>query len=114
MTNFGSDTIERDVEEIRSFATGTFASEVDELFGTQTIAAIKEAEATSTGRVEKIFVQELDADSSSVFAVVSEEVANKNMAEPRADVIRMEISLVRQDEQWKINRIDLFQTQANP
>src|SRR5918996_1713476 len=39
LTNFSSDSIQADVEEIRSFATGRFAEEVDTLFGEQTIAA---------------------------------------------------------------------------
>jgi hypothetical protein len=114
LTNFGSKTIEDDVDEIRSFASGSFAKEVDELFGQETIAAIKKAEATSTGRVEKIFVQEIDGRSASVFAVVSEEVSNKNITEPRTDIVRMEVGLVRLNEQWKIDRVELFQTPANP
>jgi hypothetical protein len=114
LTNFGSKTIEDDVDDIRSFASGSFAKEVDELFGKETIAAIKKAEATSIGRVEKIFVQDIDARSASVFAVVSEEVRNKNITEPRTDIVRMEVGLVRLNEQWKIDRVELFQTPANP
>jgi len=114
LTNFGSETIEGDVDRIRSFAAGSFADEVDELFGTETIAAIEKAEATSTGRVEEIFVQEMEPGSASVFAVVVEEVRNRNLTEPRTDVVRMEIGLVRLDDSWKIDRVDLFQTPANP
>jgi hypothetical protein len=114
LTTFGSETIEDDVERIRSFATGSFAEEVDELFGPETITAIEKAEATSTGRVEEIFVQNVDAKSASVFAVVSEEVTNKNMDGPRTDIVRIEVGLVRLNDAWKINRVELFQTQANP
>jgi Mce-associated membrane protein len=114
LTNFGSDTIESDVEGIRSHAAGSFADEVDELFGTETIAAIKKADATSTGSVEKIFVQEMDENSASVFAVVSEEVSNKNIAEPRTDIVRMELGLAKLGDRWKIDRVELFQTPANP
>jgi hypothetical protein len=114
LTNFGSETIERDVDRIRSFAAGPFADEVDELFGAEIIAAIETAEATSTGHVEEIFVQEMEGNSASVFAVVSEEVRNKNMTEPRTDVVRMEIGLIRLHDWWKIDRVNLFQTQANP
>ena len=114
LTNFSSETIEGDVGRIRSFAAGSFANEVDELFGSETIAAIEKAEATSTGRVEEIFVQEMDQDSASVFAVVIEEVRNRNMTEPRTDVVRMEVGLVRLGDSWKIDRVDLFQTPATP
>ena len=110
LTNFGSETIEDDVDEIRSFASGPFADEVDELFGNATIAAIRKAEAASTGRVEEIFVQEMDGGSASVFAVVRGEVANKNIAEPRTDVVRMEVGLVRSGERWKVERVELFQS----
>ena len=114
LTNFGSETIEGDVEEIRSYAAGSFAEEVDELFGKETIAAIEKAEATSTGRVEEIFVQDVDGNSASVFAVVTEEVRNKNMGEPRTDIVRMEVGLVRLGDRWKIDRVELFQTPVNP
>ena len=114
LTSFGSETIQSDVERIRSFAAGSFAEEVDELFGPETTAAIEKADATSTGRVEEIFVQDMDEKSASVFAVVGEEVSNKNMAGPRTDIVRMEVGLVRLGEQWKVDRVDLYQTQANP
>ena len=114
LTNFGSETIEDDVDRIRSFAAGSFADEVDGLFGTETIAAIEKAEATSTGRVEEIFVQEMDEHSASVFAVVVEEVRNRNMTDPRTEVVRMEVGLVRINDSWRIDRVELFQTPAGP
>jgi hypothetical protein len=110
LTNFSSDSIEKDVREIRSFATGTFAEEVDELFSTEVIQRIKDARATSEAEVRKIFVQSLNDESASVFAVVTERVTNRIQEEPRTGIVRMEIDLIKTDSGWKVEEVELFQS----
>jgi hypothetical protein len=110
LTNFSSATIERDVEEIRAFATGGFADEVETLFSNEVVAAIKDAKATSEARVESIFVQELDGDDASVFAVLTEKVDNRTLDSPRRGVVRMEVGLIHTGEAWKVDRVELFQS----
>jgi hypothetical protein len=110
LTNFSSDSIQADVEEIRSFATGRFAEEVDTLFGEQTIAAIEEAEAASRSEVQELFVQSMGSESASVFAVVSEEITNRSLEEPQPGVIRLEVELLKTGSGWKIEGVQLFQS----
>ena len=110
LTNFSSDTIDADVEAIRSFATGTFEDQVNELFSEETVAAIKEAEATSTGTLEALFVQSMSEDEASVFAVLSEEITNQTLDEPRSDIVRMEVGLVKTGGEWKVDSVELFQS----
>ncbi|MPZ69888.1 MAG: hypothetical protein GEU71_10190 [Actinobacteria bacterium] len=110
LTNFSSETIDADVEEIRSFATGTFEDQVNELFSEETVAAIKEAEATSTGTLEALFVQSMSDEDASVFAVLSEEITNQSLDEPRSDIVRMEVGLVKTGGGWKVDSVELFQS----
>jgi hypothetical protein len=109
LTNFSHETIESDVEEIRSFAVGEFAEEADTFFGADGVAAIREAQATSEGRIESLFVQALDSDEASVFAVVTETIANALTDEPQTDVLRLEVGMIETDDGWKVNRVEVFQ-----
>jgi hypothetical protein len=110
LTNFSSESIESDVDEIRSYATGRFAEEVDTLFSAQTIDAIRRAKASSRSEVRELFVQSVGAESASVFAVVSEEVTNEGLQEPQGGVIRLEVDLLKTDSGWKVEGVQLFQS----
>jgi Mce-associated membrane protein len=110
LTNFSADTIDDDAEQIRSFAVGDFEEEVDTFFGPRAVAAIKEAEATSTGEIEEIFIQSLDDEEASVFAVVSETITNAASTEPRTDTLRLEIGMIETGSGWKIERVEVFQS----
>ncbi len=110
LTTFSAGTIERDVAEIRSYAVGRFADEVDQTFDQARIEAIQESRARSTGRIESIFVQDVDEDSATAFAVVNETVVNAAQTAPRIDVLRMEIGLLETDDGWKIESVEILQT----
>lgn len=110
LTNFAPDTIDQDVEEIRSFAVGQFADEVGETFSPEQVAAIRENEATSVGRVRNLFVQNLEEDTATVFGVVDETVANSSSPTPRSDVLRLEIGLIETSEAWKVDRVEILQS----
>lgn len=115
LTNFSSQTIDSDVEEIRSFAAGSFAEEVDQLFSPGTIAAIKKAGATSRGRVRSIYVEELDHEHASVFVVAEETRSNDLSPTPLTDTVRMSIRFELRAGAWKVVHLRLFQTPAeNP
>lgn len=109
LTNFSADSIESDVQEIRSFAAGDFEDEVDTFFGPDAIDAITQAEASTEGEIEAIFVQDIDEDAASVFAVVRETVTNSVLTEPQTDILRLEIGLTETDDGWKVNRVEVFQ-----
>lgn len=110
LTNFAPDTIDQDVQEIRSFAVGQFADEVGETFSPEQVAAIRENEATSVGRVRNLFVQSLQEDTATVFGVVDETVANSSSPTPRSDVLRLEIGLIETSEAWKVDRVEILQS----
>jgi hypothetical protein len=110
LTNFSADTIDEDVADIKSFAVGDFAEEAEAFFGQEAVDAIKEAEAESQGEIESVYVQELDGDTASVFAVVNETVTNADLAEPRTDILRMSIDLVRSKSGWKVTNVDVLQS----
>lgn len=109
LTNFSAETIEEDAARIQSYAVGDFAEEAERFFGDEAIAAIREAQATSTGEIERIFVQSLEDDQASVFAVVSETITNIAVEEPRTDTLRLEVGMIETSSGWRVNRVDVFQ-----
>lgn len=109
LTNFSAETIEEDSERIRSFAVGDFEREAETFFGDEAMDAIRESEAASTGEIQELFVQGIDEDQASVFAVVSETVANRALEEPRTDTLRVEVGMIRTPNGWKVNSVDVFQ-----
>jgi hypothetical protein len=110
LTNFRADTIDQDVAEIRSFAVGAFASEVDETFSADRLEAIRTNQAESRGRVRSVFVQRLEGDSATAFGVVEETVANAASPEPRTDILRVELGLIETTEAWKVDRVEILQS----
>jgi hypothetical protein len=112
LTNFDAATIDRDVAEIRSYAVGDFAQEVRGTFSPDRIAAIRESEATSVGRIRDVFVQSVRGDTASVFGVVNETVQNAASPAPTSDVLRLEVVMVETTGGWKVSSVQILQSPA--
>jgi hypothetical protein len=109
LTNFSADTIDTDTAEIRAFAVGDFKEEADTFFGEKAVAAIKEAEASSEGVIEALYIQTLEDEEASVFGVVSQTITNAVSDEPRTDTLKLEVGLIETSDGWKVNNVDVFQ-----
>lgn len=110
LTNFSAQTIEEDIEEIRAFAEGRFANEVQVTFSEERVAAIQENEVVSTGRVRSVFVQTLEGSTATVFGVVNETIVNASLTAPRADVLRVELEMIETPEGWKVSSVQILQS----
>lgn len=110
LTTFSAPTIDRDVEEIRSFATGAFADEVDETFSDQRVADIREANVESRGEVRDVFVQSIDGVEATVFGVVVETVRNDDTPEGRTDTLRISLEMLETADGWRVSEVEVLQT----
>jgi hypothetical protein len=110
LTNFSGATIESDIAEIRSYAVGGFAEQVEMFFDPQAVAALREAQARSVGRIRSLFVESLSGGSASVFGVVDEAVSNSAQTAPRTELIRIDIEMIETTQGWKVNRVDILQS----
>ena len=109
LTNFGGPTIDRDVADIRSYAIGDFASQVSQFFDSSTVAALRAANAVSTGHVQSVFVESLSGDTAEVFGVVDETLSNAKTS-AHLELLRIDVEMVRTSSGWKVDRVDLLQT----
>jgi hypothetical protein len=114
LTNFKGTTIDHDVAEIKRFAIGDFADQVDQFFGPTARAALRKAQAESTGHVQKVFVESLSGDQAEAFAVVSETITNASSATPKAQTLRIDLGMIDTNSGWKVNRVDILQSPATP
>jgi Mce-associated membrane protein len=112
LTNFDAATIDRDVEEIRSYAVGDFAREVEQTFSQERIQAIRDSEATSVGRIRDVFVQSVEGATATAFGVVNETVQNTASPAPTTDVLRVELVLVETAEGWRVSSVQILQSPA--
>jgi hypothetical protein len=110
LTNFSAERIDQDVAEIRAFGVGQFAEEVEQTFSEDRLAAIRENQVVSTGRVQSVFVQSLEGSTASVFAVVNETIVNASLTAPRADVLRVELELIETPDGWKVSTVEILQS----
>lgn len=110
LTNFSGDTIDADVQEIKAFAVGSFADQVDQFFDDTTTQALKDANAVSKGTVQSIFVESLSGGSANVFGVVSESVTNKSSTGPRSEILRIDMEMIETKDGWKVDSVKILQS----
>ncbi|HMC36551.1 MAG TPA: hypothetical protein VKK30_01645, partial [Actinomycetota bacterium] len=114
LTNFKGTTIDQDVAQIKRFAIGDFAGQVDTFFGPTNRDALRKAQAESVGHVESVFVESLQGDQASIFAVVSETITNVSTTTPKAQTLRIDMGMIDTSSGWKVNRVDILQSPGNP
>lgn len=110
LTNFSHETIVEDADRIRSFAVGRFEEEAGVFFGARAIEAIQDAEATSRGNIEALFVESIADDEASIFAVVSESITNSQATEPQTEIVRLHVEMVNVDDTWKVEMVEILQS----
>ena len=110
LVNFSHETIVEDADRIRSFAVGRFEEEAGVFFGARAIEAIQEAEASSRGDIESLFVESVADDQASIFAVVSETITNAQATEPQTEIVRLHVEMVHVDDTWKVESVEVLQS----
>jgi hypothetical protein len=110
LTNFSATTIQQDVAEIRGYAVGDFADQVNQFFGPAAVDALRRADARSAGRVESVYVESLSGGSAEVFGVVNEAVTNRTNPAPRTEVVRVDVQLIQTAHGWKVSRVNILQS----
>jgi hypothetical protein len=110
LTNVSFESIDEDVSDLKSMATGALLEEINELFSADNTEAIKDAQVELRGEIDDIFIQSLGDDTASVFVVVTLEVSNNSTEAPAPGIARMEMGLANTDSGWKPDRLQLFQS----
>ncbi|QXC61958.1 hypothetical protein KSP35_03825 [Aquihabitans sp. G128] len=108
LTNFDGATIDRDFDKIVALSTGEFRGQADEFFSSKVRKQLKEAQASSRGEVRSAYVQSFDGDRGTVFVVLDQTIANNQSPKPKADTLRMQLTMVRVQGRWKASLVDVL------
>ncbi len=105
VTTFTGDQIDEWVADTQSLATGTYADEVATLFDAEIRAGLADNQVQSVGEITSSFVQDIEGDQATVFAVMRQTFTSLNQPTPIADELRMEIILSRVDGEWLTSEV---------
>ena len=110
LMSISAETAEADAAAIKQWAVGDFADEADVFYGQEAIDAVVDAEATTDGEIQELFIQSLAEGEGSVFAVIDYTVTNAAADEPKTDTVRLSIDMIESEAGWKVNRVRIFET----
>ena len=110
LTTFSAKTIDGDVQRIKSYALGDFASQAEQTFSPARIAQIKSAKVQIAGDLRSVFTEDISGSEATVFGVVDETVSNVSSPTLRADVLRVELGLIQTTDGWKVNSVNILQS----
>ncbi|MBW3659602.1 MAG: hypothetical protein KY457_13255, partial [Actinobacteria bacterium] len=103
-----SDGLQDTRDELRAAGTGTFLTEVDELFGGSFGEELEEVEAVSTGDVQDVFVQRIQEDEAIALGVVVQEVSTNLTDTPSRTVRSARMTLTREGDRWLVSSVQLL------
>lgn len=105
ITTYDGATIDQWIADTQTMATSSFADEVATLFDPELRDGLAANEVRSQGEITSSFVQEVDGDSATVFAVLRQTYSSINLPREVSDQLRMEIELTRVDGRWLASNV---------
>lgn len=110
LTNFDPGTVNTDFTRIQSYATGAFATQAKQFFGSSIRQQLQSAGAASRGQIADLFVESLSGTQATVFAVVNQTYLNDKMTSPAADTLRLELVMSDLASGWHISAVTVLQS----
>jgi hypothetical protein len=109
LTNFSPTNIDSDFRTISTYATGDFAKQSNQFFGSSIRQQLEQVQAQSQGQLRYVYIQSLSGNNASVYAEVDQTYANRLLTQPRSDVLQVVLSMVDTSSGWKINEVTVLQ-----
>ncbi len=109
LTNFDAKSVDADFARIEDQATGSFAQQAKQFFGSSIRQQLEANLASSRGQVRSLFVQTADGSSASVYGVVDQTYVNAKMSTPSADVLRVVLDLADGRSGWKVSEVTVLE-----
>ncbi|MHB8439113.1 MAG: hypothetical protein ACYDD4_08115 [Acidimicrobiales bacterium] len=108
LTNFRPNTIDADFSKIAGYATGTFAKQSNQFFGSNIRQQLEAAQAESDGQIRFCYVQTIQGDQANVYAEVDQTYANAKVTQPIADVLQVVLDETNVNGTWKISAVTVL------
>ena len=109
LTNFNARTVDRDFASVTAAATGTFANQANQFFGSTIRQQLETAQASSQGQIRSLYLETYSGDRASVYAVVDQTYSNNKIKTPQSDVLRVVVDLSRLSGAWKVAQLTVLE-----
>ena len=100
LTTFEGENIEEWFASVTAQATGDYRQQLVEVFDQDNRDALRDLEVVSVGNVETLFVQDIQGETATAFAVVRQTLANARTTDPVEDQLRIDVTLQRVEGEW--------------
>lgn len=114
LTNFTPKSVDADFRTISTYATGDFAKQSNQFFGSSIRQQLEQAQAWSRGQVRYLYVQSLDGGQSTVYAEDDQTYANNKVTTPVTDVLQVVLGMADTSNGWKISAVTVLQPPSSP
>jgi hypothetical protein len=108
LTNFDAKNVDADFSRIQGYATGAFASQSNQFFGSTIRTQLEAALASSRGQIRSQYVQSVNGNQASVYSVVDQTYVNNKMTSPSADELRIDTNLTKVGGSWKVAAVTVL------
>jgi hypothetical protein len=108
LTNFDAKTVDADFNKIQQYATGSFATQSNQFFGSTIRSQLEAALASSRGQIRSQFVQSINGNKASVYSVVDQTYINNKLTSPSADVLQIQTDLTMTGSGWKVSNVTVL------
>ena len=108
LTNFDARNVDADFTRIQGYATGDFAKQSNQFFGSTIRTQLEAALASSRGQLRSQYVQSLSGNQASVYSVVDQTYVNNKMQSPAADELQIVTDLTEVGGTWKVGDVTVL------
>ena len=108
LTNFDAKDVDADFSRIQGYATGDFAKQSNQFFGSTIRTQLEAALASSRGQLRSQYVQSLGNGQASVYSVVDQTYVNNKMQSPAADELQIVTDLTQVGGAWKVGDVTVL------
>jgi len=108
LTNFDAKDVDADFNQIQGYATGDFAKQSNQFFGSAIRQQLEAALASSRGQIRSQYVQSIGGNQASVYSVVDQTYVNNKMSSPAADELQIQTDLTKVGGVWKIGNVTVL------
>ena len=108
LTNFDAKSVDADFNRIQQYATGSFATQSNQFFGSTIRSQLEAALASSRGQIRSQFVQSINGNKASVYSVVDQTYVNNKMTSPSADELQIQTDLTLTGSGWKVSNVTVL------
>lgn len=110
LTTFNAGNIDSDFARIQSLATGTFATQARQVFGSSIRNQLIAAGAGSRGQIRYLYIESDGGGQATVFVVVDQVYITQKLTAPVSDTLRLEIGLNDTTVGWRVSSVNVLQS----